>query len=172
MEEGSTDLASLCGPASNPVCRVTVPPGACIRLSFLGPRLSAPVEALGAWHSMQKVSAGLLRHKCSVSKNTALRDSRPPHQSMTEGSSWPGGLAQDVHPQPRSQGTSQATHAHVGIPTDLPTLCSRRRARADSEFVGFQGDAKSTQTTLPYLQHAKRTPCPQGKAMPSGYGRC
>lgn len=35
-----------------------------------------------------------------------------------------------------------------------------------------QGDAKSTQTTLPYIQHAKRMSCPQGKAMPSGNGRC
>lgn len=32
----------------------------------------------------------------------------------------------------------------------------------------FQGDAKSTQTILPYVPHAKRMSCPQGKAMPSG----
>lgn len=139
------DLATCCGPASKLVCQVTLPPGACTSLSFPGPRPSALVQAPGARHGAQKVSAGLLRHECRVGENTAPGDSRPPHQSMTEGSSWPGGLAQDVHPQPRSPWTSHATHAHAGIPTDLqrahagiptdlPTLC---HARADSEVVAF-----------------------------------
>lgn len=59
-----------------------------------------------------------------MSENTAPCDSKPPHQSTTEGSSWPGGLTQAAHPQPCSQKTLHAARAHVGIPTDLPTLCS------------------------------------------------
>lgn len=164
MKHEATPLLFAALPVTWPVGshRLHVP---VLALPFPGPRVSAPIEAPGTPHSMHKVSARLPRHKHRVSKNPAPRDSRPPHQSTTEGSSWPGGLAQDVHPQPRSRGTSHATHAHIGMPTDLPTLRSRHRARAGTSLLRspFQGDAQSAQTTVLYVRHAKRTSCSQAR---------
>lgn len=135
-----------------------------LMLAFPGPRLSTLAETPDASHGVQ-VSAGLLRHESRVSKNTAPHDSRPPYQSMTEGSSRPGGLAQDIHPQPHSQMTSHATHAHVGIPTDLPTLCSWCCAQADSEFVVFTFPRQCEEHTdhSPLLPTCKEDVLPPGQ---------
>lgn len=127
MVEARSNPDSLCSPASNLVCQVTSPPCACISLSFSGPRVPALIEAPGTSHCTQKVSAGLPRHKRRVSKNPAPRDSRPPHQSTTEGSSWPGGLAQDAHPQPRSHRHSHRP-AH-GIVLEQAQVCCVRLSR-------------------------------------------
>lgn len=136
----------------------------CLQVPFLpGPEPFRPNTAHARWAAEKGRQD---------SENAAPCGSGPPHQSMAEGSSQPGGLAQDVHPQPPPRGTSQATQAGVSTSTDLPTPYPRFRAPAENRFVTSKVTDLSLSKAMPRppLGPASQE-CPRGQPMAWGCSR-